>query len=121
MAYDAFNPNQPTSQGTSLADTLNNSRKNQRAIVDMVMAGSVPGWAYSQTGGTAEQPAVCYYKNGDDWYRETLTWGTSGGEAGNVVQRVVDRSRDAGETWETIGAETATYDVNGNCTATDWT
>lgn len=89
-------------------------------------AGLAPGWAMAPSGGTADQPAVVTFSYLTLRVRQTLTWGTSGGEAGNVVKVVYEWSDDSGATYDALDDEsgnyvqTITYDTAGNVTATTW-
>lgn len=120
MAYTPFDPAKPDPASQNITQFGASDRTNQAAIRDAVMMGTMPGFNYSQTGGTAEQPATIFYKKGAEWLRGALTWGTAGGEAGNVTVTVYSYSSNSGGAWDTIGTETNAYDANGNCTTTTW-
>ena len=120
MAYTQFvatSPDATTQNGTQFAQAI---RYNQAALRDAIVTGSLKGWNFSKSGGTDEQPTTILYKNGTDWLRITLTWGTTGGEAGNVTVAVYAFSSTSGGAYDTIGTKTITWDVNGLCTATTW-
>lgn len=116
-AFDATKPDAATQNGTQFAQAI---RNNQAAMRDAIVTGSMPGFNYSVSGGTPEQPAIIYYKKGADWVRITLTWGTTGGADGNVTVAVLASSANSGGVYDTIGTQTMTYDLNGNVTATNW-
>ena len=50
----------------------------------------------------------------------TLTWGTTGGAAGNVTQAVYAYSANSGSTYDTVGTLSITYDTAGYVTGTTW-
>lgn len=120
MAYTPFtatSPDAATQNGTQFAQAI---RYNQAALRDAIVTGSMPGFNYSVSGGTAEQPAIIYFKKSTDWIRVTLTWGTTGGADGNVTVAVLAYSANSGGAYDTIATQTITYDANGNVTATTW-
>jgi hypothetical protein len=69
---------------------------------------------------TVSQPEIMYYTKGTEIIRAVLTWGTTGGSAGNVTVAVYSYSADSGGSYSTIGTETTTYDSNSNAIATIW-
>lgn len=119
MPYVAFDKSKPdgTANGTN---TLTQIRENLAALRDAVVAGFMKGWNYSVSGGTAEQPQYVFFKNGTDWIRQTLTWGTSGGADGNVTVVVTEFSSNSGSAYDSIGTLTIAYDASGNVTTTTW-
>ena len=119
MTYAAFDSSKPTTSQTRQAQN-DSIGANLRAARDMAIIGEAKGYNYSVSGGTADQPAITYRKNGAEWLRATLTWGTTGGEAGNVTTAVYAYSADSGSTWDTIGTLTLAYDSNANLTSTTW-
>jgi hypothetical protein len=119
MAYVPFNSAVPTVSQTRQA-AVDAMRTNQMADRDANIIGAFKGFNYSVSGGTAEEPAITYRKNGAEWLRATLTWGTSGGELGNVTVAVYAYSANSGGAWDTIGTCTISYDANGNVTQTVW-
>lgn len=121
MTYTAFENDKPVSSDNG-NDTIDDARNNLMALRDAVIMGAFGGWNYSKTDGTgsAEQPQYIFYKNGTDWIRATLTWGTSGGEDGNVTVAVWEYSSNSGSAYDAIGTETISYDVAGNVTSTAW-
>ena len=119
MAYTAFNPAIPTT-AQHRQDAIDGIRANELAVRDASIIGAFKGFNYSVSGGTAEQPAITYRKNGTEWLRATLTWGTVGGEAGNVTVAVYAYSANSGGAWDTIGTCTVAYDASGNVLTTTW-
>lgn len=121
MAYLPFENDVPVSSdnGNVVIDDI---RKNLMALRDAVQIGGVAGWNYSKTDGTgtATQPQYVFYKNGTDWIRQTLTWGTTGGADGNVTVVLVEYSSNSGVAYDTVGTETIAYDVDANVTSTTW-
>jgi len=119
MAYTAFDGAKPTWTGTG-TQFATDVRTNLAALRDMVATGFAPGWNYSVSGGTAEQPAILYLKRGTEWLRQTLTWGATGGADGNVTVVAVAYSANSGGAWDTVGTCTIAYDTAGNVTSTTW-
>lgn len=119
MAYVPYDSTKPTTAQTRQA-AIDSIRANQMADRDANIIGAFKGFNYSVSGGTAEQPAITYRKNGTEWLRATLTWGTTGGENGNVTVAVYAYSANSGGAWDTIGTCTIAYDANGNVTTTTW-
>lgn len=117
-AFDGTKPDPATQAGTALANSI---KDNERAIYDAINIGTLPGFNRSQSGGTAEQPATVLYTSGAEIIRAQLTWGTTGGEAGNVTVAVFSKSINTGTSYDTIKTITLTYDANGNCISTAWT
>lgn len=121
MAYALFDPTKPaaaTQAGTAFGQSIID---NFKAIRDSVMMGNFPGFNMSKTGGTAEQPGVILFTKGTEIVKGTLTWGTTGGEAGNVTVAVYAYSSNSGSSYDTIGTQTMAYDASGNLTTTTWT
>ena len=117
-AFDATKPD-PSSQGiTAFGQSI---RDNMKAIRDAaIMGGGFYGWNLAVAGGTAEQPATLTYAKGTERVRTSLTWGTAGGEAGNVTVALYEYSSNSGGAYSTIGTKTITYDPSANVTATTW-
>lgn len=120
MAYTHYNPAAPDAVTQNGAQFGTATRQNLQALRDMVIAGVTPGWAMAPSGGTASQPAVITYSNATERLRVSLTWGTTGGAAGNVTAAAYSYSADAGSTWDAIGARTIDYDAAGFVTGTTW-
>lgn len=119
MTYTAFDPSKPTTAQTRQA-AIDSIRYNLLASRDAVITGAFAGWNYSVSGGTADQPGTTFRKNGTEWLRAVLSWGTSGGGNGNVTQAVYAYSLNSGTAWDTIGTLAITYDGDGNITETTW-
>lgn len=121
MAYTQFDNGKPlaTQTGPQFADS---SRQNLQALRDALIAsdGQLYGWSFAATGGTPEQPTTLTYSSGTERVKAVLTWGTTGGEAGNVTAVAWSYSADSGGAYDTIGTRTVTYDSNGNVTAASW-
>lgn len=123
MAYSQASRTQPdasTQNGTNFGAS---ALANDRAAIDAIVLGHAPGWVYSVSGGTAEQPQYMFWKNGTHWLRATLTWGSSGGSNGNITQAVLQLSANSGTDYTTSpGGTLATvvqaFDANGNLTST---
>lgn len=119
MAYDPFDPAEPDSSTESIATYSTELRANLAALRDAVVAGVFVGWDLTPSGGTAEQPATLTYDKGSECIKIALTWGSSGGEDGNVTQAVYSYSSNC-SSYDTMGTLTISYDVNGNVTGTAW-
>lgn len=122
MAYTSFVDNKPdiTDAGQ---DVIDDTRENIMALRDAIASGRLEDWDMTTSGGTAEEPGVLQWRDGQgsgtDRVRATITWGTSGGADGNPTVIVYAFSIN-GSTWDTIGTLTITYDANGNVTASAW-
>lgn len=93
---------------------------NELALLAAALFGEAPGWVYSQTvgTGTTERPQYEFLKNGSRWLRRTNTWGSSGGNNGNLTGSVLEYSSDTGSTWAAVHTSARTYDSSGNQTGT---
>lgn len=130
MNYTAFQSSQPTTAGSptpTRQETIDAIRNNLMALRDALVAcGSVQGFDYSQSGGTAEEPGAMLFTRGSEIVKITLTWGTTGGEDGNVTKAVYEYSSNGGSSYDPMVDAAGeyvlsiTYDSNGNCTATAW-
>lgn len=130
MAYEYLQPTKPTTAGSPTPTrqaSIDATRQNIVALRDILVAlGVVQGFDYSVSGGTAEEPAELYFKKGVEWIKVVLTWGTTGGEDGNVTKAAYYYSSNSGGAYDAMvddGGEyvlTLTYDSNGNCTGTSW-
>jgi hypothetical protein len=123
-AYDPALPDAATQNGTAFAGS---TRANLQAMRDVIVAmGGMPGFNYSVSGGTAEQPASLFYKRGAEWIKVDLTWGTTGGADGNVTKAAYYYSSTSGGAYDGMvdGAgnyvQAMSYDSNGNLTTTTW-
>jgi len=103
--------------------------KNNGVAIWAMLGGSGlgPGWNFAKAGGTASQPAtITYTYDTTIKVRVTLTWGTTGGEDGNITKAVYEFSDDTGATWDALDDEdgnyvkTVAYDADGNVTTTTW-
>lgn len=121
MTYAVFDQAKPDASSQNGTQFAQSTRDNLLALRDAIIAGTgFFGWALAITGGTADQPTTFTYSAGVERVKIALTWGTSGGEAGNVTQSVYSYSADSGSTYTTIATKTNTYDGNGYLTAVAW-
>ena len=121
MPYTAFDSTKPDATAQTLTEMGQSERNNFLAIRDaVIMGGGFYGWNLAVAGGTASQPATLTYSSGTERVRASLTWGTTGGEAGSVTVAVYAYSSNSGTDYDTIGTKTVTYDVDGNVTSTSW-
>ena len=121
MAYTSLVNDKPAASDNGL-DFADYTRENLMAMRDAVAMGAMENWNYSKTDGTgtAEQPQYVFYKNGTNWIRGTLTWGTSGGADGNVTVALWEYSSTSGSSYDTIGTQTMAYDTSGNLETITW-
>lgn len=120
MAYTLFDPTKPdpaTQSGTAFGSS---ARTNDAALRDAcIVGGGFFGFALA-IGGPADQPTTMTYSKGTERLRATLTWGTIGGESGNVISSVFAYSSDSGGTYSAIGTKTTGYDANSYVISTTW-
>lgn len=127
MAYTALDPTLPDWVPQTGIQVTQSTRDNVRALRDaLVAAGAIQGFNYSVTGGTASQPATLLFKRGVEWIKVNLTWGTTGGEDGNVTKAAYYYSSDSGSNYfgmaDAAGyyVQTIAYDSSANVTTTTW-
>lgn len=128
MAYTQYDDAKPV--GTDNGNTaISSMRTNMMALRDAVISGLMVGWDFTATAGTgtAAQPQYLYFhKNGasTERIRVTCTYGTTGGEAGNLTVAALHYTADddplGSATWEAMGTFTTTYDSSGNPTSGAW-
>lgn len=126
MAYTPYNQAQPTTAQTRQAG-VDAMRTNMVALRDILAAGGlVPGFDYSASGGSAEQPAQIFFKRGAEWIRIDLAWGSSGGADGNVTKAAYYYSANSGGLYDPMADAAGeyvahlSYDANGNLTTLTW-
>jgi len=121
MAYTLHNnttPNPTSQNGTQAFDS---TRNNINALRDAaILGGGFIGFNLTVSGGTAEQPTTFVYNKGVERVRAVVTWGTTGGEDGNVTVAVYSYSSNSGGSYDSMGTKTITYDGSANVTATTW-
>lgn len=118
--YDSALPDAGTQSVLQMGVSTN---KNGNALRDSVISGLMPGWNLAASGGTAEQPSTLTYSKSTERIRASLTWGTTGGESGNVTVVTLEYSSDSGATYVDLTALnvlTVSYDASGNVTAATW-
>jgi hypothetical protein len=118
VAYVSFQDSKPVASDAGV-DVVDDMRTNMMALRDAVVAGVMEGWNYAPSGGTAEQPATFNYTKGSERVRGSVTWGTTGGEAGNPTAIVWQYTANL-STYDTIGTQTIAYDSSGNVTSITW-
>jgi len=121
MAYIPFDATKPTTAQTRQA-AITSILQNFLAARDSLIMGEFPGFNYSVSGGTADQPAIMYWTDGTECVKASLTWGNSGGTDGNptVIVYAYAPTGGTGGTFVTIKTVTYAYDDNGNLTNTTW-
>lgn len=117
MPYTAFDSSKPDATAQTLTQMGQSERNNFMALRDADFFGGDPGWTYSQTGGTANEPTTQLWSKGTERLRITATFGTTGGDNGNLTAATLEYSSDSGSTYDTIEARTLTYDGDGNFTS----
>ena len=120
MAYSGLDLTKPDGATQNGTQVLQSVRDNQRALRDMIVSGFAAGWAMTPSGGAAGQPAQILRSAGTESLRAALTWGTTGGGAGNVTQAVYAYSSNSGGSYDTVGTLSITYDTSGYVTGTTW-
>lgn len=126
MAYTPIDISKPTTAQTRQA-AIDDIRTNVVALRDAAAAsGLLQGFNYSVSGGTAEQPAQIFQKRGAEWVRIDLTWGASGGAAGNVTKTAYYYSSNSGGAYDPMAdlygnyVATMAYDASGNLLTITW-
>lgn len=111
MVYTKFNNGKPDIADNG-ATVIDNTRDNLEALRDAIVAGALVDWNMDINvgAGSAAEPDEIIYKNGTQWIRLDITWGTSGGADGSPTVIVYDYSANSGVLYETIGTATMTYD-----------
>jgi len=125
MAYDPFTDGKPVATDTGL-QAIDYMRENLMALRDAVTAGAMPGWNYAPSGGTNDEPAQIVYSKGTERVRGSLTWGTTGGEDGNVTKVVWEYSSNSGTLYEAMDdasgnyVENIAYNTDGTIASITW-
>lgn len=126
MAYTPIDITKPTTAQTRQAG-IDAIRTNTAGLLDLlVINGRVPGFDEDHAGGTDDEPAVYYWKNGSTWLRCDTTWGVTGGSEGCPTKEAYYISIDAGATWDPLVdingkyVATSTYTANGDWLNTTW-
>lgn len=124
MPYDHYDYTLPDPSIQDGDEVFNSIRINLNAMRDSIVIQGFVGWNYTPSGGTADQPAVFLYSkehaSGEwEYIKGEVTWGTSGGEDGNVTQVVYSYSTDD-ITYVAMGTKTITYDADGYVTGSSW-
>lgn len=136
MAYTDYDDAQPVSSGASLGTIMTNVRNNLRAMRDAIVgiSGGFIGWdwdSYDSNNATPpvltpDQPAYIIWSKGTLRVKAVLTWGTVGGEAGQVTRIVYSYSADSGSNYDVIkggstnGYYDFTYNTDGVPTSGAW-
>lgn len=117
MAYTALDLTKPDATTQTLTQMGTSERANFYALRDGDFFGGESGWTYSQSGGTADEPTTMLWSKGTERIRITATWGTTGGNNGNVTSATIAYSANSGTAYDTIETRAATYDASGNFTS----
>jgi len=132
MAYAPLEVTKPTTAGSptpTRQQSIDDTRENIAALRDLLVAsGVVQGFDFSIVvgAGSNAEPEQWLYKRGVEWIKLVLTWGTTGGEYGQVVKTAFYYSSNSGGVYAGMADDagkyvlTYTYDANGYCTAAVW-
>jgi len=101
---------------------INDTRNNLMALRDAIVTGALNNWdlATADITGPADEPTQLIYKNGVEWIRLAITWGTTGGDDGNPLVIVYSYSANSGVLYHPLGTLTMTYDASGNMRSALW-
>lgn len=126
MSYLPFDAGSPTVVQTRQT-AIDTTRSNLQALRDILVAsGCAHGWAMSKSGGTADQPAIVIYARGTERVRVSITWGSTGGAAGNPTKVAYHYSINGGTSYDPLTdadgnyVMTLTWDAEGELTNTTW-
>lgn len=129
MAYNALDTAHPVVTGTRTAE-IDKTRQNIAALRDSIASfGGMQGFNYNYGiagGGTAEQPTEMVFEKDPDRIYVALTWGTSGGSAGNVIKAAFYYSSNSGVAYSPMVDDSGnyvmslTYDADSILVATTW-
>jgi len=89
-------------------------------ISSMIINGVAVDYDFSILSGPADQPTEVLFTNVNIVYKLNLTWGTTGGEAGNELEYLVSKSTDTGTTFLLIKTLSLAYDANSNLITQTW-
>ena len=130
MGWFSFIAGRPaTGNGRTRQEQYQDINRNLLALRAMLASGEKPyGWNRSQTDtGDPGKPNTVTYALGVLRIRKTMTYGTVGGAAGNIVKAVYEYSDTSGASWEPMADEDGNYVENNTfhasrfiCTATTW-
>lgn len=135
MAYTVFDQTLPDPGNQNGTQVFDSTRENLAAVRDaLISTGFFPGWdiEMQNSNGTAppsvpEQPEQMVASKGAERIKLSLTWGTVGGEAGNVTAILAEYSANSGALYEPMGAVgyplgtmTISYDVSGSYLSHAW-
>lgn len=135
MAYQVFDQTLPDPSTQNGLTAFDSTRENLAAVRDAIIStGFFPGWnAEMQNSNgstpptTPEQPDQVVYSKGTERIKLAFTWGTVGGEAGNVTVVVASYSSNSGGLYEPMGTTgyplgtlTLSYDAAGNFLSQAW-
>lgn len=116
MAYTKVDQTKPTTSQTRQA-AIDLIRTNDNAISHAVIAGLLVDWEMTFSGGTAAEPSTITFTDKTLTSRKiriTFTWGTTGGENGQVKTAAWDWWN--GSSYDSMASCTFSYDSSGNLT-----
>lgn len=85
-----------------------------------VSASQTVGSTNITATNTAGAPQSFCYAKSTERVLARVTYGTSGGEAGNPVTAIYSYSSNSGGSYNTIGTKTITWDGSGNFVGSTW-
>lgn len=113
-SYTAFDSTKPAGTQTGPAFATSASANDVALWYACVQGGSMPGWTFTKSGGTTEEPLYYIWSNGTQIVRSTNTW-----TSGYLTQQVWQVSQDSGAAYASVCTQTMTYDgTTGALTAT---
>lgn len=109
MTYPAFDTAVPNAT-QAREDAIDSISANLMAVRDALVAtGVVQGFNSSLDGGTTAQPARYLFKRGTEWIKVEATWGTTGGEDGNLIKAAFYYSSDSGGSYDPMADAAGKY------------
>ena len=123
MAYNEFTHAKPVGTDTG-PQAIDYIRNNEMALRDAIIWDyGWPGVTETQSGGTPEQPAVILMSLGTERWKKSITWGTTGGEAGNITKITYEYSSNSGSNYDPrlpFKNRNVSYDSSGNRIGVTW-
>ena len=118
MTYTAFDPTLPDPASQNITNFGGSARTNFKALRDAIVAGNLPGYNYSWSGGTIDQPTIMYRVKGSEVIRATVASGDGNGNPTAITYAY--SSTGTGGSYTTIGTITFSWDGNGFLNSSTW-
>lgn len=93
------------------------TRDNLQALRDAVVAGNLPGFNYSWSGGTIDQPTNVLRTKSAEVIKSAITWGTNGSPSSVAYSYSTNGSTGS---FSAIGTCTFSWDGDGYLQSTTW-